>query len=166
MFVHYYHRFYPARRQDGEEDLRLVTQAKDYAGRIKWWKIGLSLCAEVTFQRKPGRLNTPLSRGGSGGGVLQPMMVSGCIMTKRISLSSVSICSRSLLLCVITVATHCSPSSPCMLDLFGRTDLCIWTLLFPLLGDVQVLMSVDAKPVLAHAAKTNNALWAFLLELS
>lgn len=142
MFVRYYHGFYPARRQDGEEDLRLVTQAQDNAGRIKWWKIGLSLCAEVTFQRKPGRLNTPLSLGGGG---LPPMMLSGCIMTKRISLSSVSICSRSLLLCVITLAAHCSPSSPCMLDLFGRTHLCISTLLFPPLGDVKVLMSVDGK---------------------
>lgn len=54
--------FIPPGAKDGKEDLRLITEVKDDAERIKWWKIGLSLCAEVTFQRKPGRLNTPLSR--------------------------------------------------------------------------------------------------------
>lgn len=82
----------------------------DYVKRIKWRKNGASPRAEVTFQREPGHLNTPLSprRPSAGDGV-------SLLNDKGSSLSSVSICSRALLLCAITVLAHCSPSSPCIM---------------------------------------------------
>lgn len=96
--------------------------------------------------------------------VLQLVMVSACVMTKGSSLSSVSICSCSLFLCVITVAAHCSSSSPCMPDLFGLRDLWISGLCsycYETLGfDVsRCCICVSAVCI------TNNVQWEFLLEL-
>lgn len=97
--------------------------------------------------------------------VLQLVMVSACVITKESLLSSVSICSCSPILCVITVAAHCSPSSPCMLDLFGLRDLWISSLCshcWETLGfDVsRCCICVSA------LCTTNNVQWEFLLELN
>lgn len=96
--------------------------------------------------------------------VLQLVMVSASVMTKGSSLSSISIYCCSPILCVITVAAHCSPSSPCMLDLFGLRDVwisslcsCCWeTFGF----DVNRCICVSA------LCTTNNVQWEFLLELN
>lgn len=95
--------------------------------------------------------------------VLQLALVSARVMTKGGSLSSGSICSCSLILCIITATACCSPSSPSMLDLFGLGDLwisclcshCWETLRF---DESRCCISVNV------LCKTNNVQWEFLLE--
>lgn len=63
------------------------------------------LRAEVTFQREPGHSNAPLSR-------RRPSAGDGVSLRNgkgENSLSSASICSRALVLCVIIVAALCFP---------------------------------------------------------
>lgn len=132
---------------------------QDYVERIKWWKIGFSLPAEVTFQRTPGHLNTPLSRRCPSAG------------------DGVSLRNDKGKLALICLHLFPLPQSLCYYRggplfpfislyyvLFGLRDLWISSLCshcWETLG-----FDVSGCCICASAlCKTNNVLWEFLLEL-
>ncbi len=131
----------------------------DYVERIKWWKFGFSLCAEVTFQREPGHLNTPLSL---------------CCPSTRDGVSLHNDKGKLTFICLhLFPLTHslcyyCDGSlfpfiSLCYV-LFGLTDLWISSLFSHCWNTLGFVVSRCCICVSA-LRKTNNVQWEFLLEL-